>query len=157
MTTLMSEPAENQENDLSTLEAARREKMKRLVDLGVDPWGQRFDDRTLIGDIRARADEIVFRVEGKDLPLPDFENAPEDFNFRQWKADQNAAEGGKGEIVGPTVRAAGRIVLHRDKGKLHFIDIRDLTGDIQLMVGNEASGRRLGHRRTTRPGRYHRC
>ncbi|MGI9427582.1 MAG: OB-fold nucleic acid binding domain-containing protein, partial [Bythopirellula sp.] len=129
----MTEPTDSQDN--SPLEAARREKMARLVELGVDPWGQRFDDRTLIGDIRARDSEIVYRVDGNDIPLPDFDHAPEDFNFRQWKADQ-----GKGEMVGPQVRAAGRIVLHRDKGKLHFVDIRDLTGDIQLMVGQKQVG-----------------
>ena len=148
MTTLMTEPAADQPQDdqdaadqsPSKLEAIRREKMARLEKLGVDPWGQRFDDRTLIGDIRARASELVFRVGDKDIPLPDFDNAPEDFNFRQWKADQNESEGGKGELIGPTVRAAGRIVLHRDKGKLHFIDIRDLTGDIQLMVGKKQVG-----------------
>jgi lysyl-tRNA synthetase class 2 len=136
MTTLMNEPTENQESSPSTLEAARREKMKRLVELGHDPWGGRFDDRAMIGDIRARDGEIVYRTEdGKDLPLPDFDNAPEDFNFRQWKADQ-----GKGKMEGPQVRAAGRIVLHRDKGKLHFVDIRDMTGDIQLMIGKKQVG-----------------
>jgi len=133
MTILMTEPAENK--DESPLEAARREKMARLIELGHDPWGQRFDDRTLVGDIRARALEVVFRVDGNDMALPDFATAPDDFNFRQWKADQ-----GKGEMVGPKVRAAGRIVLHRDKGKLHFVDIRDLTGDIQLMIGQKQVG-----------------
>lgn len=138
--TSMTQPSDasnddHQDNSPSKLEEVRREKMARLVELGVDPWGQRFDDRTLIGDIRARAGEIVYRVDGSDLPLPDFDDVPKDFNFRQWKADQ-----GKGEMVGPQVRAAGRIVLHRDKGKLHFVDIRDLTGDIQLMVGQKQVG-----------------
>ncbi|MGI9516791.1 MAG: lysine--tRNA ligase, partial [Pirellulaceae bacterium] len=54
----------------------------------------------------------------------------EGFDFRAWKAEQ-----GKGELVGPDVRAAGRIILHRDKGKLHFIDIEDWTGRIQLFIG----------------------
>jgi len=131
----MTEPAEDQKKFPSTLEAARREKMARLVELGHDPWGQRFDDRALIGDIRAQDGEIIYRVGDQDIPLPDFYNAPEDFNFRQWKADQ-----GKGEMVGPKVRAAGRIVLHRDKGKLHFVDLRDLTGDLQLMIGKKQVG-----------------
>ena len=136
MSTLMNETTEENQESPSTLEGARREKMARLVELGVDPWGERFDDRSLIGDIRSRTDEIVYRTEdGTDHPLPDFDNAPEDFNFRQWKADQ-----GKGEMIGPKVRAAGRIVLHRDKGKLRFIDIRDYTGDIQLMVGQKQVG-----------------
>ncbi len=136
MTSLMSEPVQNSETSPSVLEAARREKMARLVELGHDPWGSRFDDRALIGDIRDQAGEILYRTEeGVELPLPDFDSVPDDFNFRQWKADQ-----GKGEMVGPKVRAAGRIVLHRDKGKLRFIDLRDLTGDIQLMVGKKQVG-----------------
>lgn len=136
MTVLMNEPAENQPASPSTLEANRREKLAKLFELGVDPWGGRFDDRQWIGDIRARAGEITYQLEdGKNIALPDFNAAGPDFNFRQWKADQ-----GKGQIVGPKVRAAGRIVLHRDKGKLHFIDIRDMTGQIQLMVGQHQVG-----------------
>ena len=137
MATVMSDQSDNPAGESeSPLEQARREKMARLVELGVDPWGGRFDDRTFAGDIRARADEVVYRTEdGSDLPLPDFDNADENFNFRQWKADQ-----GKGQMVGPQVRAAGRVVLHRNKGKLHFIDIRDMTGDIQLMVGQKQVG-----------------
>jgi lysyl-tRNA synthetase class 2 len=136
MTALMNEPAENLPESTSTLEAVRREKMAKLVELGIDPWGGRFDDRLPIGDIRARAGEVVYELEDdKRLALPDFDAAGPDFNFRQWKADQ-----GKGKIVGPRVRAAGRIVLHRDKGKLHFIDIRDMSGQLQLMVGQQQVG-----------------
>ena len=31
-------------------EKARREKLQRIVELGHDPWGSRFDDRSLIGE-----------------------------------------------------------------------------------------------------------
>ncbi|MFV2069915.1 MAG: lysine--tRNA ligase, partial [Pirellulales bacterium] len=130
--------AENQSSSEkpSSLEAARREKLRTIVELGHDPWGSRFDGRALIGDIRARAGEIVFRTEaGQAVALPDLDGAPADFNFRQWLADQ-----GSGALAGPQVRAAGRIVLHRDKGKLKFIDIRDMTGDIQLFVGKKQVG-----------------
>ncbi len=133
--------SQDEEGPLTDPLVARRKKLAVLADLGHDPWGQRFDDHTPIGEIRARSGEIVFRTEdGTEVPLPEFAAAAEDFNFRQWKADQNTAHGGKGELVGPKVRAAGRIVLHRDKGKLHFIDIRDMTGDIQLMVGQQQVG-----------------
>ncbi len=141
MATVMTEQAGNPTGDFeSPLEHARREKMARLVELGIDPWGGRFDERTLVSDIRAQADQIVYRTEdGNDHPLPDFDhpdfNSDGDFNFRQWKADL-----GKGQMVGPEVRAAGRIVLHRNKGKLHFIDLRDMTGDLQLMVGQKQVG-----------------
>ena len=137
MTTAMTESPENSStDDQSPLEAARREKLARLVELGQDPWGGRFDDRTLVSDIRSRAGEIVYRTEeGQELSVPDPSSRGEEFNLRQWKADQ-----GKGEMIGPQVRAAGRVVLHRDKGKLHFVDIRDWTGKIQLMVGQKQVG-----------------
>lgn len=137
MATVMTDnPDSSDPPEYSALEAARREKMAKLEDLGVDPWGQRFDDRTLVRDVRSLADQIVYRTEdGQEIPVPDPSAQGEDFNLRQWKADQ-----GKGELVGPEVRAAGRIVLHRDKGKLHFVDIRDWTGKIQLMIGQKQVG-----------------
>jgi lysyl-tRNA synthetase class 2 len=41
------------------LEAARRAKLNKLVELGVDPWGGRFDDHEAIAAIRARESEIT--------------------------------------------------------------------------------------------------
>ncbi len=46
---------------------------------------------------------------------------------------------------GETLRAAGRITAHRDMGKSHFLDLRDVTGRIQVYihakeVGPELSG-----------------
>ncbi len=121
--------------DDSELLAAHRAKLQKLHDLGIDPWGQRFDDRSLIGDIRARAGEIRYQTESGDaLELPAGIDE-EGFDFRGWKAGQ-----GPGELTGPVVRAAGRIMLHRDKGKLHFIDIEDWTGRIQLFVGRGQVG-----------------
>ena len=35
---------------------------------------------------------------------------------------------------GPQVRAAGRVVRHRTGGKLHFLEIQDQTGRVQLMI-----------------------
>ncbi len=35
---------------------------------------------------------------------------------------------------GPVVRAAGRVVRHRTGGKLHFLEIQDQTGRVQVMV-----------------------
>src|SRR5436190_22383487 len=117
-------------DDHGRLEAARREKLRRIAALGVDPWGGRFDDRTLIGDIRAQQSEIRFvREMGGPTEVPNRDAQP-DLDFRGWMQDQ-----GKGEWSGPKVRAAGRIVLSRDAGKLKIINIQDWTGNIQLMVG----------------------
>jgi lysyl-tRNA synthetase, class II len=117
-------------------EQSRREKLERIAQLGLDPWGSRFDDHAAIADIRARASEITFKTQdGRQVTLPDLTAAAADFDFRKWLSEQ-----GPGEMTGPQVRAAGRIVLPRDKGKLQFIDIRDMTGQIQLFVGQQQVG-----------------
>jgi lysyl-tRNA synthetase class 2 len=115
-----SEPVpENQPpspESLGVHEAARRDKLKQLIELGVDPWGQRFDDHLTVEAIRARAGEITTTP-----PAPDNPKA-------------------QAEHHGPRVRAAGRVVLRRDTGKLIFINLRDWTGDIQLFVGRKQVG-----------------
>lgn len=136
----------------------RREKLDRIRDLGHDPWGQRFDNHLPIREIRSRVDEIHFRREdGTQVEIPalakietvnkktgqpttqwvlaDTANEEQPTQFRAWVGEQ-----GPGEFVGPQVRAAGRIVLKRDKGKLRFIDIRDWTGDVQLFIGQAQVG-----------------
>jgi lysyl-tRNA synthetase class 2 len=72
-------------------EASRKEKLERIAQLGLDPWGGRFDGHQPI--------EIIRRLPA-DLP-----------------------EGQR-----PRVRAAGRVVLRRIAGKLHFLEIRDWSG-----------------------------
>ncbi len=99
----------------ATLEAARRDKMRKIRELGIDPWGARFDGHRPIGEIRARETEIVV---------------------------EPAAEGEAAhpEQHGPKVRAAGRIVLRRPSGKVHWLQIRDWTGAIQVMIGKNQVG-----------------
>ncbi len=116
-------------------EASRREKLAKIAEMGIDPWGGRFDDRTPIGDIRAMANQVVYRLEdGSELPIPPEVGQP-DFSLKEWKAQQ-----GQGELVGPRVRAAGRIVLQRRTGKLIFVNLRDWTGEIQLFIGKKQVG-----------------
>ena len=83
------------------LEAARREKLKKIEELGIDPWGGRFDDHSPIGEIRLREGEIEVEPAG------------------------DCETGKSPQQHGPRVRAAGRIILRRKKGKLIFLDIRD--------------------------------
>jgi lysyl-tRNA synthetase class 2 len=102
----------------AALEAARREKLRKIQEMGIDPWGHRFDDYQAIGQIRARENEIVVTPAG------------------------DCEVGKPPQQHGPKVRAAGRIVLHRRAGKLMFIDIRDWTGKIQVMAGKAQVGER---------------
>ncbi len=98
------------------LEAARREKMRKIRELGYDPWGQRFDDHLPIGKIREMESQIVV------TPPP---------------ADQPDAHP---QQTGPTVRAAGRILLQRKAGKLIFLTVQDWTGKIQILLGKNQIG-----------------
>jgi lysyl-tRNA synthetase class 2 len=107
-------PAGESEQSGDALEAARREKLRKIVELGIDPWGGRFDDYQSIQEIRGRESEIVATP-----PQPGERH---------------------GEQHGPQVRAAGRIVLSRDTGKLIFLNIRDWSGQIQLYIGKKQVG-----------------
>ncbi|TWT67155.1 lysine--tRNA ligase [Allorhodopirellula solitaria] len=120
--------------DLTDPHAARRHKLEEIVKRGIDPYGQRFDDRQLVKECRQRGSEVRFVTQaGESLELPDMES-PE-LDYRQWKTDH-----GPGEEVGPTVRVAGRIMLARPTGKLIFMNLRDWTGDIQIFVGKKQVG-----------------
>lgn len=141
------------EAERSAIEAARREKLRKIIELGHDPWGGRFDDRQWIKEIGAKAAEVVYKAEsGETIQVPELSKievldkksgrpmtqwvvGEDQVEFRQWISAY-----GKGEFVGPQVRAAGRVVLSRDKGKLQFIDIQDMTGRVQLFVGMQQIG-----------------
>jgi lysyl-tRNA synthetase, class II len=92
------------EETVDSLEAARWEKLKRIEALGLDPWGQRFDDHQAISDIQK-----IF------LPEPS-------------------------EVARPKVRIAGRIVLKRGQGKVAFLQVRDWSGTLQVMIGKNQVG-----------------
>ena len=73
--------------DAGLHEAARREKLRKIAALGHDPWGGRFDGRTLLGEIRARKTEIRYKKEAGDLIEPPDREANPSVDFRQWVAD----------------------------------------------------------------------
>ncbi|MEZ6092926.1 MAG: lysine--tRNA ligase [Pirellulaceae bacterium] len=121
--------------DEAVVLAARRSKLEKIEELGIDPWGQRFDDRQYVSQLAERLEEIrLITKSGEEVPLPP-EFGSDGFDMKAWLSQYDAKE-----FVGPTVRAAGRIILHRDKGKTQFIDIRDWTGKIQLYVRKDRVG-----------------
>src|SRR5437764_6507189 len=79
-------------------EQERRQKLQKLRDLGVDPFGGRVEGLIPLDQIRA-------------AHRPEF-----------------------GQDGGPVFKAAGRVMLKRDMGKLSFITIRDETGDLQVAL-----------------------
>ncbi len=107
------------------LEASRREKMRKIEELGLDPWGGRFDGHLSTEEIRTKEPEIVI-----EAPSPEAIEAA-------------AAQGGRPPEPtqhGPKIRAAGRIILQRKKGKLIFLDIWDWSGKIQILIGASQVG-----------------
>jgi lysyl-tRNA synthetase class 2 len=98
------------EESREALEAVRVEKLGNIEALGHDPWGQRFDGHQAIADVRGLA---------ATLPEP------------------GAAAG---EVPGPTVRVAGRIMLRRKQGKIYFLELRDWTERIQIFIGMNQVG-----------------
>lgn len=96
-------------------ERQRQEKLSRIKELGVEPYGGRYDGAELAEDIRHR---------------PCLQGAE--------KGDIISGAEGK-------AKCAGRIVLLRDIGKLIFITVRDWSGTIQVglskkLIGPDASG-----------------
>ncbi len=94
------------------LEASRREKMAKIVEMGIDPWGHRIDGVTPLADVRAMESQVP-------------------------GAEQREA----GEH-GPNVRVQGRIMLQRPSGKVIWLNIKDRTGKVQVMIGKNQVGDR---------------
>ncbi len=92
------------------LEASRREKMAKIVAMGIDPWGHRVDDLMPIAEVRAIESQV-----------PDAEK-------------REAGE------HGPKVRVQGRVMLQRPSGKVIWLNIKDRTGKIQVMIGKNQVG-----------------
>ncbi len=92
------------------LEMSRRDKLEHIKKLGKDPWGYRLDDVTPAATLRRRTDEVP--------------------THEQREAGQ----------AGPKVRAAGRIMLQRPSGKVIWLNIKDRTDTIQVMIGKNQVG-----------------
>ncbi|MDO4551081.1 MAG: lysine--tRNA ligase [Planctomycetia bacterium] len=102
--------AEEKSAGSAALEASRREKLEKIRELGFDPWGHQVDGILPVATIRRRSAEV-----------PTHEDR----------------ETGK---LGPKVCAAGRIMLQRPSGKVIWLNIKDRTGVLQVMIGKNQVG-----------------
>ncbi len=91
-------------------EVQRRANRERVREAGFQPYGVRQEGLLNVAQVRAAYSEA----------------ANEEFN----------AKGKEPGFVDPRprVRLAGRIMLHRDNGKLIWMQVRDHTGDVQVAV-----------------------
>ena len=105
------------EESPSALEAARRAKLDRFRnELGIEPFGSRLEGLVPLAAARAE-----FREELQ---------VAADAEAAKAKADPSH----KPAEPRPVRRVAGRIVQHRDLGKLVFVWLRDHTGDLQVSI-----------------------
>ena len=108
---------EEQIQNESELVAARRTKLAWMrEELGIEPFGTRVDGIIALSRARATFDEAADDAYAASVTAR--------------KADESV------ELVDdrPRVLVAGRIVQHRDVGKLVFMVVRDDTDDLQLSI-----------------------
>lgn len=95
--------------------ADRRAKLNRLREqFAIDPYGQ-------------RTDGLITLAAARDL-------------YDQTADEAHKADPASGGDNRPTVRIAGRVVLHRDIGKLVFMTLRDASGDLQVAANKKLLG-----------------
>ena len=56
---MTSSPESSSSQSPGVHEAARREKLRKLQSLGIDPWGGRFDNHRPIAEIRQRLLDVT--------------------------------------------------------------------------------------------------
>lgn len=107
------------------LRAARRAKLAVLRDrLGVEPYGERIDGLTPLAEARAQ-----YSAEAHDA-------------FEAATAAAKSSVGTPIDDQRPEVVVAGRVVQHRDMGKIAFASLRDSTGDLQATFSLAVLGER---------------
>jgi len=103
-------PTPTEEVDIHRLEADRRANRDRIAQLGVNPYGSRTDSITPIDRARSLYD------------------ADADAHHKEHSKEEGHTD------PRPTATVAGRVMLHRDNGKLVWLNLRDDTGDLQIAV-----------------------
>jgi lysyl-tRNA synthetase class 2 len=105
----------------SELVEARRAKLAHLREsVGVEPFGARTADLMPLAAARGAFDEAAHAA------------------FDASAAAAKAAPGTAIEDRRSVVRVAGRVMQHRDMGKIVFIGLRDASGDLQVSVSKSA-------------------
>lgn len=94
--------------EIHHLEQQRRENRAAAVALGFSPYGKRTDGLVPLAEARSRYDEAADAEQREKGKEPGF-------------VDRR-----------PEVVVAGRVVLHRDNGKLIWMNLRDSSGDMQV-------------------------
>lgn len=99
----------------------RQIKLEKARQLGVDPYGSRFTRVTSNAEIRAAGEAL--QIEPGQIVEPMLEIG--------------SAQAPPTPAAPHTFRAAGRVQLLRDTGKLIFLSVRDWTGELQWAISKK--------------------
>ena len=111
---------------LSDQELARRAKLDKYKELGLDPFGQAFKQENHSQEVKALANKEIdeFKANHADLAEEDLKNQLHEYL----------------EAKNITVKVAGRIMFIRKMGKASFFSIQDKEGKIQIYIKKDVVG-----------------
>ena len=111
---------------LSDQELARRAKLDKYKELGIDPFGQAFEQKDHSQEVKCLAEKEInaFKENNKDLSEEDLKN-----QLHEFLEEKNIQ-----------VKVAGRIMFIRKMGKASFFSIQDKQGKIQVYIKRDIVG-----------------
>ena len=111
---------------LSDQELARRAKLDKYKELGIDPFGQAYDQKNHSQEVKDLANKEInaFKEANKDLDEETLKA-----NLHEYLENKNI-----------TVSVAGRIMFIRKMGKASFFSIQDKMGKIQIYIKRDTVG-----------------
>ncbi len=129
---------------LDKVQEDRLKKLQAIRELGIDPYGHRYDTAEEIGPLRARFEkwekgEPRTEVSGPGEPRTGVSGSEDTPNAKAPPSAPTGADrlGGATKLRGD---AAGRVMLFRDMGKMIFATIRDETGQVQIALRKRKEG-----------------
>jgi len=112
--------------NLTEQEIVRRGKLEKYTELGIDPFGQRYDVKYHSTDIKNIANKEIEEFKNNNKDLNDEELKEQ---LHQYIENKNI-----------TVNVAGRIMFIRKMGKASFFSIQDKEGKIQIYIRKDVVG-----------------
>ncbi len=113
-------------DNLSEQEIVRRNKLEKYKELGIDPFGQRFDVKYHSQKVKDLANKEIEAFKANNSSLNEEEMKEQ---LHQYIEGKNI-----------TVTVAGRIMFIRKMGKASFFSIQDKQGKIQIYIRKDVVG-----------------
>ena len=112
--------------NLTEQEIVRRGKLEKYKELGIDPFGQRYEQKNHSQQVKDLANKEIEKIK----------EANKDLNEEELKTKLHEEL----EAKNITVSVAGRIMFIRKMGKASFFSIQDKEGKIQIYIRKDVVG-----------------